>query len=196
MDVSKNRGTSKWMVYNGKPYSNGWFGGKTHYFWKHPYHATAPANRMTSSTRDQIEGADWRCGPHVGIAIATPIAKVWMIILGGGLKHLVKPGKKKIKWLFSCGEYTHKIHGTGIFTYMNGWFLYMFMVNVGKYTIHGCYRTWLMIIQNSVAYFPSWPIDLPIFLSTQIMSHQPARRVVFCQVDSPGVWRMVRMAQV
>ena len=21
---------------NGKPYSNGWFGGKTHYFWKHP----------------------------------------------------------------------------------------------------------------------------------------------------------------
>ena len=24
--VSKNRGTPKWMVYNGKPYSNGWFG--------------------------------------------------------------------------------------------------------------------------------------------------------------------------
>ena len=22
---------------NGKPYSNGWFGGKTHYSWKHPY---------------------------------------------------------------------------------------------------------------------------------------------------------------
>ena len=21
---------------NGKPYTNGWFGGKTHYFWKHP----------------------------------------------------------------------------------------------------------------------------------------------------------------
>ena len=27
--VSKNRGTPKWMVYNGKPYSNGWFGGTT-----------------------------------------------------------------------------------------------------------------------------------------------------------------------
>ena len=27
--------------------------------------------------------------------------------------------------------YTHTIHGTGIFTYMNGWFL---LVNVGKYT--------------------------------------------------------------
>ena len=30
----------------------------------------------------------------------------------------------------------HTIHGTGISTYMNGWFS---MVNVGKYTIHGCY---------------------------------------------------------
>ena len=27
MGVSKNRGTPKWMVYNGKPYWNGWFGG-------------------------------------------------------------------------------------------------------------------------------------------------------------------------
>ena len=27
MGVSKNRGTPKWMVYNGKPYYNGWFGG-------------------------------------------------------------------------------------------------------------------------------------------------------------------------
>ena len=26
MGVSKNRGTPKWMVYNGKPYWNGWFG--------------------------------------------------------------------------------------------------------------------------------------------------------------------------
>ena len=29
MGVSKNRGTLKWMVYNGKPYQNGWFGGTT-----------------------------------------------------------------------------------------------------------------------------------------------------------------------
>ena len=27
MGVSKNKGTPKWMVYNGKPYENGWFGG-------------------------------------------------------------------------------------------------------------------------------------------------------------------------
>ena len=30
--VSKNRGTPKWMVYNGKPYQNGWFGGFSHIF--------------------------------------------------------------------------------------------------------------------------------------------------------------------
>ena len=29
MGVSKNRGTPKWMVYSGKPYQNGWFGGTT-----------------------------------------------------------------------------------------------------------------------------------------------------------------------
>ena len=36
MGVSKNRGTPKWMVYNGRPHWNGWFGGY-HYFRKHPY---------------------------------------------------------------------------------------------------------------------------------------------------------------
>ena len=37
LDVSNNRGTPKWMVkIMENPYSNGWFGGKTHYFWKHP----------------------------------------------------------------------------------------------------------------------------------------------------------------
>ena len=29
LDVSKNRGTPKWMVYNGKTYWNGWFRGTT-----------------------------------------------------------------------------------------------------------------------------------------------------------------------
>ena len=36
MGVSKNSGTPKWIVYNGKPYQNGWFGGKTHHLRKHP----------------------------------------------------------------------------------------------------------------------------------------------------------------
>ena len=35
MGVSKNRGTPKWMVYNGKPYENGMIWGY-HYFRKHP----------------------------------------------------------------------------------------------------------------------------------------------------------------
>ena len=35
--------------------------------------------------------------------------------------------------------HTHRIHGTGIFTYTNGWFWWLTMVNVGKYTIHGFY---------------------------------------------------------
>ena len=29
--TNKNRGTPKWMVYNGKPYWNGWFGGTTNF---------------------------------------------------------------------------------------------------------------------------------------------------------------------
>ena len=32
MGVSKNGGTPKWMVYNGKPYKNGWFGGENPLF--------------------------------------------------------------------------------------------------------------------------------------------------------------------
>ncbi len=48
MGVSKTRGTPKWMVYNVKPYENGWYGGvKTHpYFWKHP-----KSHQMTFSIR-------------------------------------------------------------------------------------------------------------------------------------------------
>ena len=37
--VSKNCGTPKWMVYNGKPYSNWWFGGY-HHFRKHPHQSS------------------------------------------------------------------------------------------------------------------------------------------------------------
>ena len=37
------------------------------------------------------------------------------------------------KW--ERGKYSHRIHGTGIFTNIGS----IFMVNVGKYTIHGSY---------------------------------------------------------
>jgi len=36
MGVSKNRGTPKWMVYNGKPEKK-WMIWGYHYFQKHPY---------------------------------------------------------------------------------------------------------------------------------------------------------------
>ena len=36
-------GTPKWMLYNGKPYiKNGWFGGKTDHFRKHPFSSNHP----------------------------------------------------------------------------------------------------------------------------------------------------------
>ena len=37
--VSKNRGTPKWMVYNGKPWKTllKWMIWGYHYFWKHPH---------------------------------------------------------------------------------------------------------------------------------------------------------------
>ena len=41
--------------------------------------------------------------------------------------------------------HTHRIHGTGIFTYI----LLIFMVNVGKYTIHGSYGIQWAICWNS-----------------------------------------------
>ena len=49
LGVSKNRGTPKWMVYNGKPYQNGWFGGtiifgNTH-LWR-IWDATIPPRRF------------------------------------------------------------------------------------------------------------------------------------------------------
>ena len=56
MDVSKNRGTPKWMVYNGKRYWNGWFGGKIPYFRKHPneglgWHSAFPYSSHVMSSQ-------------------------------------------------------------------------------------------------------------------------------------------------
>ena len=41
MDVSKNRCTPKWMIYNGKPYQNWWFGGTIIFGNTHIYRAIA-----------------------------------------------------------------------------------------------------------------------------------------------------------
>ena len=50
-DVSKNKGTPKWMVYIGKPYQNGWFGGtiifgNTHIYFLCTYFTALPTKNL------------------------------------------------------------------------------------------------------------------------------------------------------
>ena len=71
--VSKNSGTPKWMVYNGNPYQNGWFGGtfifgNTHVafssdlFWKFPGDKNLGRNQAESipSTDSFFSPPDFR----------------------------------------------------------------------------------------------------------------------------------------
>ena len=48
----------KWMVYDGKHYQNGWFGGKTHHFRKHPYEYHPEVSLMILVV-DPTEEKDW-----------------------------------------------------------------------------------------------------------------------------------------
>ena len=50
---------------------------------------------------------------------------------------------------------TGRIHGTGIFTYMNGWF---FMVNVGKHTVPYMdpMGNWVVATQRLFMFNPIW----------------------------------------
>ena len=57
-------------------------------------------------------------------------------------------GTRKIKDLKS-----HRIHGNGIFTYI--WLI--FLVNVGKYTIHGSYGKWFLKIKYPRSTSPQKP---------------------------------------
>ena len=60
MDVSKNRRKTPKMdgEKNGKPYYNGWFGGKHPYFWKHPYnHQFFPWKSSTESSNPVVDCA-------------------------------------------------------------------------------------------------------------------------------------------
>ena len=67
MDVSKNSGTPKWMVYDGKPYEIGWFGGTTifgnaHMGLVHPKWGKIgdPNGLNDLESRQKIV---WHCGP-------------------------------------------------------------------------------------------------------------------------------------
>ena len=70
MGVSKNRGTSKWMVYNGKPYSIEMFWGYP-YFWKHPYNS----NRTSFSPS--------------GVAFEMCVSQ--LVVVGFGQQHWIEP---------------------------------------------------------------------------------------------------------
>ena len=63
--VAKNRGTTKWMVYNGKPYWDGWFGGTTilgnpHYVFIYIYYVYIRHNLAKSA----YNNSSWAPVPH------------------------------------------------------------------------------------------------------------------------------------
>ena len=94
MDVSKNRGTTKLMVYNGQPYQNGWFGGY-HYFSKHPYIC------KYQGFKQYFEGfVLTRCKNHI------PLQKN-MVVKHGACKWRLKE-IKPITRIFTNPRYTHK----------------------------------------------------------------------------------------
>ena len=79
MGVSKNRGTPKWMVkIMENPIKMGWFGGKTHYFWKHPYDGRNPANSPVEGGKGSLSTIIYR-----GFSLAP--SKRWLAL--GFLKH-------------------------------------------------------------------------------------------------------------
>ena len=64
MGVSKNSGTPKWMVYNGKPYQNGWFGGPTPIFGNTHIDVSAGIWSMGRSGHPKNR-TPWRCTSHI-----------------------------------------------------------------------------------------------------------------------------------
>ena len=77
-------------------------------------------------------------------------------------------------WLLYPIGSSHRIHGNGIFTYMNGWFL---RISVGKYATHGSYGYVILFaipfleIRNAVFQFSPyldfqwWQLDNHVFLA-------------------------------
>ena len=69
LGVSKNRGTPKWMVYNGKPYWNGWFGGTT------IFGNTHLDNLKIASTKHRSTPKDFTC------FLGDPVSQVALIFV-------------------------------------------------------------------------------------------------------------------
>ena len=72
---------------------------------------------------------------HGTICKQSPYKNPRILIASGCLDLEIFMAYERIPNKYLSGTTTHTIHGTGIFTYI--WLI--FMVNVGKYTIHGWY---------------------------------------------------------
>ena len=100
MGVSENSGTPKWMVYNGKPYENGWFGGipifgNIHIFLTDRKLADLLSTKTSQECRPQ---ACWKLRPRFGVPIRggdwlvadaniTPCWNCTAVVLFGGGKN-------------------------------------------------------------------------------------------------------------
>ena len=60
MGVSKNSGTPKWMVCNGTPYENGWFGGTTIFGNIYIYIYTYRSGQIIATSHDLNPKGDFR----------------------------------------------------------------------------------------------------------------------------------------
>ena len=65
MGVSNNRGTPKWMICNGKPYQDGWFGGKTPLFLETPRYNCTLSHSLSPHLQLHPEKSGHR--PHTNI---------------------------------------------------------------------------------------------------------------------------------
>ena len=81
MGVSKYRGIPKWMVYNGKPYQNGWLGGTTIFGNIHivhelyNFHISFPPQVLwrTAATTAARQGASFMASGHLHWRKAWPL---------------------------------------------------------------------------------------------------------------------------
>ena len=133
----KNRGIwpPKWMVYNGKPSWNSWFGGIYPYFWKHPCRYTtpktnsvyAPENRPKLPQKGgpksiprihfQVQFVSFRDGTSWNkLTAGTPKTEVWF------------------KWFsFSIGWFVgSKCQFSGVYTPATGWPLSLGLFNISS----------------------------------------------------------------
>ena len=163
MGVSKNRGVSpKWMVYNGIPYQNGWFGGTTIFgnthLWNHCKIATGTSLlrrsvcihcQMTLPCESKVNVRLHRKSPLQTISIRFPEVKelLKMIIIFPfeipTIKMTVRPSKIWPMECLSFGRFHLALDGT-----LNIYIYYMYI-----YSIHNIYISVPDLWKNARSWF-------------------------------------------